>query len=91
VRHRFSGRLAPQLAGQRFPFTPGLDTFDDHFVNRAEMAILQLFPQELSNTGTDGKANSLTGKFFVSSFVSNSSRLMRCQPWQAVFNRSASH
>src|SRR5206468_8596994 len=29
-----------------FPFTPGLDAFDDHFVNGTEVAILQLLPHQ---------------------------------------------
>lgn len=39
----FCGRLTPYFVGQGFPFTSGLDPFDDHLVNGMEVAIAQLF------------------------------------------------
>jgi hypothetical protein len=53
MRDRFSGSLPRNLRGQRFSFTPGLDAFDDHFVNGMEVAILQLFLHQPFGFGFD--------------------------------------
>ena len=40
VSDRFGGCLPRHFARQRFPASPRLDAFNDHFVDRAEVAIL---------------------------------------------------